>query len=198
MKTNSTARCSQHSLVVGVDPGRQRSGFVVARVWPTLGITTTGRMVNAEICDFLWSEPVVEAFVEDFRLRPWALGSMRWNSLLTVRMIGALEEVTRRRRIRLLEVEPAAAKRFATDELLIDLGTWSRNGHVNDAFRVLWYGLFKREANGEVESAVDDRITRATGLPEHLNKQYWANKRRDREPAAKRPLPSGSDKRRKR
>lgn len=176
MKTNSTAHPFVHDLVVGVDPGRERSGFVVARVWPTLGVTTTGRLTNPDICDFLWSEPVVELFVEDFRLRPWALASMRWNTLQTVRMIGALEEVARRRHLRLLLIEPAAAKRFATDQLLTDMGTWSRNAHINDAFRVLWYGLFRRESEGIVEPVLDKR----------LGKHYWAQRRRESEPRRKR------------
>jgi len=133
-------------LIVGLDPGRRRTGTVVIRLNPVIGVVHTERMDNDRLCDLLWTlDGLVTVGMEDFQLRPSAMVSLRWNTLKEVRLIGAVEEVCRRRGIHLVQVTPAQAKKLITNERLKRLGTWSRNAHISDAFRVLWVVVFGRK-----------------------------------------------------
>ena len=128
-------------LICGIDPGRRASGLVVFTLQPALGVVKAKRLSNPEVYDLLWSASIRLVCMEDFKLYPWALGSLRWNELKEVRMIGAVEEICRRRQIRLIKVFPSQSKALVKDRDLIQLGTWSRNAHVNDACRVFWASL---------------------------------------------------------
>ena len=137
-------------LVAGIDPGKRMSGLVVACLDPVFGIQLAKRTKNPVVCDFLWRENFVLVCMEDFRIYPWALKSMRWDELNEVRMIGAVEEICRFAEIPLSHYQPSVTKSIS-DKQLVALGTWSRNAHVNDAFRVLWCGVLRenlRRTNG--------------------------------------------------
>lgn len=136
----------QPDLIVGLDPGRHQTGTVIIRLNPTIGVVRAGRMDNNQLCDLLWTlDGLTIVGMEDFQLRPSAMISLRWNPLREVRLIGAVEEICRKRQVRLIHVTPAQAKKLITNERLKRLGTWSRNAHVSDAFRVLWVVLFGRK-----------------------------------------------------
>ena len=128
-------------LAFGIDPGRKSSGLVILTLQPALGVVKAERLKNHQVCDLLWELSVCCVHMEDYRLYPWMLGSLRWEELKEVRMIGAIEEICRRRRIELIKVPPHQSKALVTDQDLVKLGTWSRNAHVNDAFRVFWASL---------------------------------------------------------
>jgi hypothetical protein len=96
------------------------------------------RLPNAKVCDLLWELSVQVVYMENFRLYPWMANSMRWEEFKEIRLIGAVEEICRRREIHLVEVSPSQSKALVDDQDLVKLGTWSRNAHVNDAFRVFW------------------------------------------------------------
>lgn len=125
-------------LVFGIDPGRKSSGLVVLTLRPALGVVRAKRLPNARVCDLLWKTSVYCVYMEDYRLYPWMLGSLRWDPLKEVRLIGAVEEICRKRQIQLIKVSPSQSKALVDDQDLVKLGTWSRNAHVNDAFRVFW------------------------------------------------------------
>ncbi|KPK91436.1 MAG: hypothetical protein AMJ88_13565 [Anaerolineae bacterium SM23_ 63] len=126
-------------LVAGIDPGRKVSGLVVLGLQPVIHVYQASRATNKAVCDFLWKLPLVSVAIEGFRLYPWILHDKRWDDLPEVRMIGAVEEVCRIRKIPLIVAFPSEVKRMVSDELLHALGTWSRNPHIMDAFRVFWY-----------------------------------------------------------
>lgn len=128
-------------LAFGIDPGRKSSGLVIFTIRPALGVVKAKRLRNHKVCDLLWESSVCCVYMEDYRLYPWMLGSLRWEELKEVRMIGAVEEICRRRRIELIKVPPHQSKALVKDQDLVQLRTWSRNAHVNDAFRVFWASL---------------------------------------------------------
>ena len=138
-------------LAFGIDPGRKSSGLVIFMLYPALGVVKAKRLPNHKVCDLLWELSVCCVYMEDYRLYPWMLGSLRWEELKEVRLIGAVEEICRKRKIELVKVPPHQSKALVKDQDLVRLNTWSRNVHVNDAFRVFWASLLGnlREEQGE-------------------------------------------------
>lgn len=130
--------CSSKGLILGIDPGRRMSGLVAMLFWPAMGVVKAERLYNSQVCDLVWEAEIYKVCMEDYRLYPWLLGSLKWNELKEVRLIGAVEEVCRVRHIPLVLVSPSQSKALVKDHDLVALGTWSRNVHVNDAFRVFW------------------------------------------------------------
>lgn len=126
-------------LVMGIDPGRRVSGMVVLSLTPTVSVRRAARLPNDHVCNLLWALPLVSVSMEGFRLYPWVAMDKRWDDLLEVKMIGRVEEICRVRQIQLDVAFPSEIKRVIEDPILRLLGTWSRNPHVMDAFRVFWY-----------------------------------------------------------
>jgi len=134
-------------VIAGIDPGRRQSGFVLVRTLPALGIVSGGRTKNDRVCDQLWELNLEAIVMENYRLYPWMAKTMIWNDLLEVRMIGRIQEIARRRGIKLVEITPSQGKRIK-DRDLKALGTWSHCNHTMDAFRVFWTFWLKGGGDG--------------------------------------------------
>lgn len=130
---------SECRFAIGLDPGKRATGVVVFLLEPVLGILLARRIPNDELCELYLRDPsLCWVVMEDYRLYPWAAATMRWSALEEVRMIGAVEEICRHLEIPLIQIQPSSTKQSVTDHMLRQLGTWSRNQHVTDAFRVWW------------------------------------------------------------
>jgi len=124
---------------IGLDPGKRATGAVIFLLEPVLGVVMAKRIPNEELCEgFLRDPNICWIVMEDYRLFPWAAATMRWSPLEEVRLIGAVEEICRHLKIPLIKVQPSSTKQSVTNLMLRQLGTWSRNQHVTDAFRVWW------------------------------------------------------------
>lgn len=133
-------------LIFGLDPGKRRTGTVVCEVKEgRVCVLGWRRLKNQELLDALWSWDVQGVVMEDFRLYPWVLKNLAWDHLEEVRLIGAVEEITRRKGVFLEEIQPADSKKMVSDQFLKSQKTWSGNAHIRDAFRILWC-YFKKEA----------------------------------------------------
>lgn len=126
-------------VAIGLDPGRRATGTVVLLLKPVLGVVAARRIPNEELYDsYLRGGDIAFVVMEDYRLYPWAAATMRWSPLEEVRTIGAVEEICRHLGIPLVKIQPSSTKQSVTDHMLRQLGTWARNQHITDAFRVWW------------------------------------------------------------
>jgi hypothetical protein len=115
------------------------TGTFMVMLEPVMGIVIADRLYNEEVLDLIWeTDALVQVVMEDFRLYPWILPSLRWDYLEEVRLIGSVDEVCRVKGLERLLVTPSQSKQLVKDGELVALGTNFRNKHVSDGARVFW------------------------------------------------------------
>ena len=135
-------RATADQVVVGLDPGRQRTGCAVMMTEPVVGVILAKRLTNEGVCDLLWEIEPDLICVEGFRLYPWIAKDKRWDHFPEIRVIGAICEIARVCGIPVVEISAAQNKKATPNEHLYILETWATCHHTTDAFRVFWTVIF--------------------------------------------------------
>lgn len=135
-------RTFAQQVIVGLDPGRNRTGCAIMMTEPLVGVILAKRLTNSEVCDLLWELEPDLICVEGFRLYPWIAKDKRWDHFPEIRVIGAICEVARVCGVPVLEISSAQNKKAISNEHLYTLGTWATCHHTTDAFRVFWTVVF--------------------------------------------------------
>lgn len=158
-------RCAfANQVIVGLDPGRQRTGCAVMMTKPVVGVLLAKRLTNVEVCDLIWELEPDLICVEGFRLYPWIAKDKRWDHFPEIRIIGAVHEIARVCGIPVVEITPAQNKKTTPNEHLHILGTWATCHHTTDAFRVFWTVVFGKLDDVILEEVNDGESVRRTAV----------------------------------